>query len=961
MRTMNCRSRREAGSTLLSALLIMMLLSAMLMGFMAVVQSDQRAGFTNRDQTTSYAAAHAGLEQLTADLGELFATNYNPTGTMVNGLVGTPPTLNGGISFEAPGGGPGYQIHFDDDNGDGFPDPEDLNEDGVPDPPREIGSGPYQGLKGTVTPYEIEVTARTEGGSETRMRRTMQTVLIPAFQFGIFSENDLSFFAGPNFDFGGRVHTNSNLFLAEGNGNTLWLRDRVTAVGEVVRTNLSNGWLTSSNYTGTVRLIRYPGDTTGYAITTAQGSWSASSPQMPPAPEPGVIPSPGGNEPAWTTLSVSTTNGNIKNARTGARPLVLPLVQMGAEPIDLIRRPAAGSNEDTANAAVYGQRYYTRSSVRILLSDTAADITGLPGVTADAPQQLSLLANMAQAPPQPAGWWKTSTTNKYAAFSESGAPTAPVSENYWAPGGAWTPAGTPLVDGFIKIEIQRTNGVWVDVTSDILALGYTGRRLSHLSPGTDTTSALGPLSSSSYYYNDLVFGVPNNSGTTPTCATEPNPDAVIRLQRVRDDHNPLYDCGLNAGALSPNRFDFIPNVLYDPREGSMRDSSTFKTAQYPVALGGVMHYVELDVRNLVRWLNGTTGAGGFGPLVEFSDGGYVVYFSDRRTNQRVNGLETGEYGFEDFVNPAALTTLPNGQLDEGEDINGIDADNDGNDLDVYGQVPILPALRTSATANGTAVTTALRPWSTATMREARTNPPLHFRRALKLVNAAGAAATAPGSTVSPLTLLPLGRGLTVVAENPVYVQGNYNTGVGTGTSFGAAQTDHRPAAVIADAVTLLSNSWNDLRTFVYKPQNTATDCETGVTGTNPCFGNFNPDRRTATTTWYRMGIVAGKGLSFTKPSWASQDFGTDGGAHNFLRFVEDWGGQTLNYRGSIISFFMSRQGVGTYKCCENVYSPPTRGYRFDTEFLTMALLPPKSPAFRDVNTLTFRQLLRPTQ
>ena len=35
------------------------------------------------------------------------------------------------------------------------------------------------------------------------------------FQFGIFSENDLSFFAGPNFAFGGRVHTNQHLFLKQ--------------------------------------------------------------------------------------------------------------------------------------------------------------------------------------------------------------------------------------------------------------------------------------------------------------------------------------------------------------------------------------------------------------------------------------------------------------------------------------------------------------------------------------------------------------------------------------------------------------------------------------------------------------------------------------------------------------------------------------------------------------------------
>ena len=88
------------------------------------------------------------------------------------------------------------------------------------------------------------------------MRRTLQTVAVPVFQFGLFSENDLSFFAGPNFNFGGRVHSNANVYLASGNGTTLTLADRVTAVGEVIRTNLSNGWDTNTNYTGTVQVIQ---------------------------------------------------------------------------------------------------------------------------------------------------------------------------------------------------------------------------------------------------------------------------------------------------------------------------------------------------------------------------------------------------------------------------------------------------------------------------------------------------------------------------------------------------------------------------------------------------------------------------------------------------------------------------------------------------------------------------------
>jgi hypothetical protein len=113
-----------------------------------------------------------------------------------------------------------------------------------------------------------------------------------------------------------------------------------------------------------------------------------------------------------------------------------------------------------------------------------------------------------------------------------------------------------------------------------------------------------------------------------------------------------------------------------------------------------------------------------------------------------------------------------------------------------------------------------------------------------------------------------------------------------------------------------------------------------------------------------VAVVSGKGLNFPRPASNAQDhtdFGTDGGAHNFLRYIENWGGQALNYRGSIVSFYINRQAVGTYKCCDVVYSPPSRGYNFDTDFLTPALLPPRTPMFRDINTLTFRQLLRPNE
>jgi hypothetical protein len=44
-----------------------------------------------------------------------------------------------------------------------------------------------------------------------------------------------------------------------------------------------------------------------------------------------------------------------------------------------------------------------------------------------------------------------------------------------------------------------------------------------------------------------------------------------------------------------------------------------------------------------------------------------------------------------------------------------------------------------------------------------------------------------------------------------------------------------------------------------------------------------------------------------------------------------------------------------------VYNFGVRNFSFDTDFLLPTLLPPGTPMFRDMNTLTFRQILRPTQ
>src|SRR5262249_25388330 len=116
-----------------------------------------------------------------------------------------------------------------------------------------------------------------------------------------------------------------------------------------------------------------------------------------------------------------------------------------------------------------------------------------------------------------------------------------------------------------------------------------------------------------------------------------------------------------------------------------------------------------------------------------------------------------------------------------------------------------------------------RPWSAVTAAQARVNKPVLFRRAVKLVN---------GGIVGGASSLPA-AGLTIAAENPVYVKGNYNA-----TTDPSAEPNV-PAAILADAVTLLSNNWTDAQSF--KAPN-------------------NPTQRPATTTGYRFAVLAGKGL-----------------------------------------------------------------------------------------------------
>jgi hypothetical protein len=868
------RSRNDHGVALITVLLMLTLISGMLVATTALVIKDQKARFQDHNRTDTFYAALAGLEKITNDLGRVFSTNYAPSDADLATVMANPPTL-GNMKFEIPGGGAlsGYKItkrpHTD------F---------------REVQTDPFTGLKGMITTYDINVTAQSPAGSESSLTRQVNTIAIPVFQFGIFSETDLSFFPGPNFNFGGRVHTNGNLFLAkDDNGNQLILNDYVTAYKDVIRHVMANSNPTTPQYDGIVKIA---------TANNGCADWNAATCRQIALTE-GSVDNNMVHSEAFHATSLNTYSGYIKHGAsdlkhangtpmgTGAKKLELPITQDGAPAISLIRRPVR--DEHVTNPGLYDQRYYTMASLRILLSDRAQDLMDLPGRTNSQPVDLAALPLTAQAGGTYAG---------------DGTPTWPNSGNPWNNWPYTNGQGTALVSGYLKIEMQnQAGGAWTDVTNEILALGYTGRTLLP------------------------AVGQPGH------CAGSTN--AIIRIQRIRDNG----PCTIN----SANRQKYWSNTLYDAREGAWRDDNTTYSNNTPplnytrMYLGGIMHYVELDIENLREWLASKRQTNS---IMETT--GYVVYFSDRRGNHddTVPGgtrPETGEYGWEEVVHQ----NLANPVLETGEDLNG------NGSLQTYGHRPWVPTTNTTYWPTSPAAAVARAPFHSASRvtdltpaatsttwtmeRVARASRPNFFRRALKLVN---------GNRQNMLIDTP-GRtklGLTVVAENPVYIHGDYNAT----TSEGIPQTyenEHVACAVIADAVTLLSNAWDDRISFLYP---------------------HSPNQRVGTTTTYRTAVISGKGMAFPKPANTAADFGTDGGTHNFLRYLEA-GSRTLNYKGSIVSLYYNAQATGTYKCCTNVYGAPTRAYSFDEDFRDPALLPPRTPMFRTIDVTNFTRLSEPPE
>ncbi len=973
------RTEPEKGVALITSLFVLLLVSAIVVGLGWMVMTDQRLGGNNSSRELAFYGAEAGMEKMTTDVAQQFATSGSMTAANVATITAAPPTGLTGVTYVNSAGASTYNLTFIPD---GAGNPATSNATILP-------PSPYAGMQGLITPFTMTVAAQnSSSGAEVKLTRQVQVVAIPVFQFGIYSDSDLSFFNGPSFGFGGRTHTNGNLWLAPNQG-PLFMGDKVTVVGQVIRTNLENGFVVAgagAAYGGDVSIALAPdptmaGEPGGAPYTNAswrqlgigEGSVTGNSVY-------GAV-STTLNNPTWTGTVVPAYMGQLQN---GVPVLSLTSTALGGiTPISLIRRPVPG--ELALTPATFAQRLFSQATLRILLDDYPlattvpgssaachnADMMSLDTVTsAPDPIDLATLAFTPTAPASPFGFttaplWYAGNYPLPTSGNTAGTYTPSSNSSTLPEPGYWMAGGYPTITGCIKIEYQvNPGGTWVDVTKQILAMGLTGKNINPTYNALVVSPNLLNLPA-----GQVAAQGPSGGGVVPVSCADPSGNAIIRLARVRDNPSTASvgnPCGTQT--LSSPSYDYWPNVLYDTREGVDRAPAASTSAPF-IAAEGVMNYVELDAKNLVTWFTANQAALGLD-----NNTGYTLYFSDRRgerVDTDVSNTKTGSFGYNDIINPSdPANGCSNFVIDPGEDFEG-DAV-----LRKYGGAEMAPAtiLPTNymlpiANLPGMTPTAGPNLWTGANSitgnllgvaykpagitysgglfantncapanpnrpdvtygnaQEARENPPVFFRRALKIVDGASLNI---GVTCSGTD------GLSIVAENPVYIQGDYNAPVDDGTWGGVSVA----AAVEGDAVTFLSNNWNDVNSFAFP---------------------FNINNRAAAPTAYRAAVISGKGIPFPSIAGQAQDFGTDGGVHNFLRFLENWG-LICHYRGSMVSFYYNRQAVGTYKGT-GVYSPPSpRDYSFDTNFtLGPACLPPRTPSLRSVNTIGFSQEILPTQ
>lgn len=188
----------------------------------------------------------------------------------------------------------------------------------------------------------------------------------------------------------------------------------------------------------------------------------------------------------------------------------------------------------------------------------------------------------------------------------------------------------------------------------------------------------------------------------------------------------------------------------------------------------------------------------------------------------------------------------------------------------------------------------------------------------------------------------LPEGISVATNAAVYTVGHFNA---DGTlqadlsDMTTPEANEVPAAIIADAVSILSEAWD------------TTDFVTGQVVPSGDLTSSSSSRPNADHTEVSAALLTG--IVSTTGTNNSQ---YSGGVENYPRFHERWSGKSLRYRGSIVALFESEVATGTWH--QSKYGAPRREWGFNSMFGSQRRYPPGTPIIRTFRRLDYRDITK---
>ena len=180
-------------------------------------------------------------------------------------------------------------------------------------------------------------------------------------------------------------------------------------------------------------------------------------------------------------------------------------------------------------------------------------------------------------------------------------------------------------------------------------------------------------------------------------------------------------------------------------------------------------------------------------------------------------------------------------------------------------------------------------------------------------------------------------GFTLATDNGLYVQGDYNT-----VQNASATADTRNmGALLADAVTVLSGSWDDDKSGIKYQRDAITNAflldasgnkipETVIVGGVTSNVYYKASERVASDTVVNSAILSGNTASSDPTGVGTIN---SGGVQNLVRLMENWSGRSFTMQGSLGQLFASKHFTaairGTGDANGLYFAPATRNLTFD--------------------------------